>query len=198
MIIAVTDRTISAERDFLEQIEKIAEASPDMLILREKDLTEPQYRYLAIECARICGLRNIRFCINSFIKIASQLNNERIQLSFDSFKNNKDGLGHFKEIWVSVHSKKEAIDAEALGATHLIYGNVFETSCKPNAESKGIRSLIEVCYAVQIPVFAIGGINENNIRSIMETGCGGVCVRSLLMTSNDPVKTMESLRIKEK
>jgi thiamine-phosphate pyrophosphorylase len=141
MIIAVTDRKISVASDFLEQMESVAASSPDMIILREKDLSEAEYRYLAIECLRICDSHDVRFCVNTFIKTAISINNKRVQISLDSLKENRESLDGFEEIWVSVHSAEEAAEAESLGATHLIYGNVFKTTCKPGAEGKGLKAL---------------------------------------------------------
>jgi thiamine-phosphate pyrophosphorylase len=194
MIIAVTDRKISARRDFLEQIEAIAASSPDMIILREKDVSETEYKYLAIECMRICSYHNVKFCVNSFISTASSIKNGRIQLSFGSLIADADRLKGFSEIWVSVHSVKEAKEAESMGATHLIYGNVFETSCKPGAEGKGIGEIKKICGAVKIPVFAIGGINIETAGKVMDAGCRGVCVRSLLMQSANPSETINQLK----
>lgn len=181
-------------RDFLEQIEAIAVSSPDMIILREKDLSDAQYRYLAIECQRICGYHNIKFCVNTFLKTAASTNDGRIQVSFGSLVANINKLKIFEELWVSVHSPDEAVEAEKMGATHLIYGNVFETSCKPGVKGKGIEALEKVCCAVRVPVFAIGGINMHTAGRVIEAGCEGVCVRSLFMQSKDPVSTMEELR----
>ncbi len=198
MIIAVTDRKISAARDFLMQFEIIAETSPDMIILREKDLQENEYRYLAIECGRICSYYNVKFCVNMFIKVAEAFGSERVQVSFGSLRTNRDRLLRFHEIWVSVHSIEEAAEAERLGATHLIYGNVFETSCKPGAKGKGTDELEAVCGAAGIPVFAIGGIDTNTAGAAMDAGCKGVCVRSLLMQSKAPQTVMDELRLKIK
>jgi thiamine-phosphate pyrophosphorylase len=194
MIIAITDRKISAASDFLTQVEAIADSSPDMIILREKDISEPEYKYLAIECVRICSYRGVKFCVNSFIKTAEAIGNGRVQISFGSLAANKDKLTAFEEIWVSVHSLNEAAEAERQGATHLIYGNVFETSCKPGAEGKGIKELREVCKAVGIPVFAVGGIDLSTAGAAVNAGCDGVCVRSLMMTSKDPAETVDELR----
>ena len=194
MIIAITDRKISALRDFSEHIEAIASASPDMIILREKDLSDAGYRYLAVECQRICDYHDVKFCVNSFIKVAASINNGRVQLSFDSLVANRDKLNDFEEIWVSVHSLEEAVEAEKLGATHLIYGNVFETSCKPGVEGKGINKLRDVCGSVRIPVFAVGGIDIDTAGMAIDAGCKGVCVRSLLMRSVNPQATVEELR----
>jgi len=193
MIIAVTDRKI-VHGDFLEQIEKVAAASPDMLILREKDLTDVEYKYLAIECARICGTYNVRFCVNSFIRTAIALDNGRIQVPFDSFKNNIDKLSMFDERWVSVHSLTEALQAQEIGATHLIYGNIFETSSKPNVWGKGIDDLRYTQSVLDRPVYAIGGIGVGNIGRVMGTGCAGVCMRSLFMQATNPHDVMAELR----
>jgi len=194
MIIAITDRKISAARDFLEQIEAIASSSPDMIILREKDLSEPAYRYLAIECQRICGCYNVKFCINTFFKMASSIGDGCVQVSFGSFITNIDRLKDFEEVWVSVHSVSEAVEAEQKGATHLIYGNVFETSCKPGVKGKGINELRDVCCTVDIPVFAVGGINTNTAKIVIDAGCKGVCIRSLFMRSKNPDIIMEELK----
>jgi thiamine-phosphate pyrophosphorylase len=194
MIIAVTDRKISAASDFLEQIEKVAATLPDMLILREKDLAEVEYRYLAVECMRICGTYNVRFCVNSFIKTAAAVNNGRIQVSYDTLKQNKEKLEMFEERWVSVHSLTEAVNAEEMGATHLIYGNIFETSSKPNVWGKGVDDLKYTSSVLHTPVYAIGGIGVGNIARVMETGCAGVCIRSLFMEAKNPSEAMAELR----
>jgi len=194
MIIAITDRKISAVRDFLTQVEAVANSSPDMIILREKDLSEPEYRYLAVECRRICSYCNVKFCVNTFIKTAASLGNGRVQVSFSSLTADADRLKKFEEVWVSVHSVSEAVEAERLGATHLIYGNVFETSCKPGAKGKGINELRDVCCTVDIPVFAVGGINPGTAKATVDAGCMGVCVRSPLMRSQNPEIVMKELR----
>ena len=194
MIIIITDRKLSARRDFLDQVEVIAQARPDMIILREKDVSEAEYKYLAIECARLCSYNNVKFCVNSFMKTAKTINNGRIQLPFRSFVSHLNELGSFDEIWVSVHSIDEAMDAEALGATHLIYGNIFETTCKPGAQGKGLEELELVCEKVRIPVFAVGGITPMNTARVLRTGCKGVCMRSFFMQCEDPLSEMKALR----
>lgn len=196
MIIVITDRKISAKRDFLDQLEMIGDAKPDMIILREKDLSEPEYKYLAIECARLCSYHNVKFCVNSFMKTAKTINNGRIQLPFRSFIAHLDELKAFEEVWVSVHTPDEAADAEALGATHLIYGNIFESSCKPGAEGKGLEELEQVCSRVRIPVYGVGGITPANALRVMKAGCKGVCMRSYIMQCDDPIPVLRNLRKK--
>ncbi|MCL2142971.1 MAG: thiamine phosphate synthase [Methanomassiliicoccaceae archaeon] len=194
MIISVTDRKISASPNVTDQIRMIAAAHPDMMILREKDMPEEEYGRLASECLRICADSNVKFCINSFVRTAIALGCEYVQIPFAMLADENVKLSGFRELWVSVHSVSEAVYAEKNGATHLIFGNVFETTCKPGLEGKGMKELKEVCDSVKIPVFAIGGIGADNAADVMAAGCEGICVRSFLMSSDDPASSMAELR----
>ena len=44
----------------------------------------------------------------------------------------------------------------------------------------------EICETVEIPVFAIGGMNVEHGRMAMEAGASGVCMMSELMESDVP------------
>ncbi|MCL2785941.1 MAG: thiamine phosphate synthase [Methanomassiliicoccaceae archaeon] len=191
MVVAVTDRRISAPPVLTDQIRRIAAARPDMMILREKDLSEREYERLAAECKDICDRFGVKFCINSFTGTAVALGCGRIQLPFALLGSS---LSDFEEIWVSVHSIEEALVAERAGATHLIYGNVFETSCKPDLGGKGIDDLRAVCESVSIPVLAIGGMDAVTAPAVIAAGCVGVCIRSSLMTADDPDTVIKKLR----
>ena len=65
----------------------------------------------------------------------------------------------FKVIGTSVHSVEDAIKAEQLGATYMTAGHIFATDCKKGLPPRGLDFLKNVCDAVEIPVYAIGGIN---------------------------------------
>ena len=53
---------------------------------------------------------------------------------------------------------------------------------------KGIEELKKVCDTVGIPVYALGGINHDNIKNVRDAGAKGACVMSLLMKCED-IKT---------
>ena len=188
MIIAVTDR-IQCKVPFLEQFRRVAEARPDMMILREKDLPEEEYARLASKCLDMCNTNGIRFCVNSFFRVAEDLSIEYLQIPFEMFVNGIKG----KNTIVSIHSAEEAEYAEEMGADALIFGNVFETQCKPGAPSR-YEMLKEVCNSVSIPVYGIGGINEKNAHEVREANASGVCMMSEFMLSEDPETLLKNIR----
>ena len=102
-----------------------------------------------------------------------------LQLSYQSFLDQKWKSGQIT--WVSVHTVEEAINAERLGADGLIAGHIFVTDCKKGLAPRGLDFLKEVCDAVSIPVFAIGGIDEKNSQSVIDSGAFSVCMMSNLM-----------------
>lgn len=83
--------------------------------------------------------------------------------------------------WVSVHSQDEAIEAERLGADALIAGHIFVTDCKKGLEPRGLDFLRKICENVSIPVFAIGGIDDNNTELVKQAGAQGECRMSWYM-----------------
>ena len=93
----------------------------------------------------------------------------------------------------SVHSLIEAAVSENLGFNYLIFGPVFETSSKLKyGRPHGLENLNYVCESVDIPVFAVGGINTDNAADCIKAGASGVAVVSALMQSDNIRHTVRS------
>lgn len=209
-IVAVTNRHL-VKGDFLEQVERVCNMHPKALIVRERDLTEEEYVNLASHCMNICkkynvscilhfypettrilGCRNIHLPLWKLDELASaHLKwSEKPSASDDSIHNIYDS-GHeisagqlgFDKIGVSVHSVREALHAQALGASYVIFGHVYKTDCKKGMPPKGLNALREVCERMPIPVYGIGGIgpNELQIEEVLAQGAAGVCIMSGMM-----------------
>lgn len=198
-IFAVTNRKL-VKNDFKEQIEKICSLNrliknsssnnlPDFLknaeeikiVLREKDLPEKIYRQLAEEVSEICRKYDTEFIIHYFPETAAALKSDKIYLPLWKLKENPDIAKKFKYVQVSVHSEEEAKEAEKIGASALTAGHIFNTDCKKGLPGRGTEFLKNIVSSVNIPVFAIGGINKNNIQSVLEAGASGVCIMSAFM-----------------
>jgi thiamine-phosphate pyrophosphorylase len=193
MIIAVTNRFL-CQGNFLERLEQIAQCRPHSIILREKDLAPAEYEQLAAECLKICDRYNVPLAINSYIDVARKLKVPHIHLPLETFLEHRDELGDFRQTGVSVHSAEEAKSCEDLGADYLIAGHIFPTDCKKEVPPRGLAFLQKVCAAVSIPVFAIGGITQFNVKDVLKAGAAGVCVMSQLMTCENPEDVIAAFR----
>src|SRR5574344_1169039 len=184
--ICVTNRKL-VKNNFLEQINKLVRSPIDFIILREKDLSTDEYYTLADQVNNICIGKGKECIIHSFKDVAKKLNNHSIHLSINDIKElSQEEKKYFNQIGVSVHSTEDARLAESLGATYIIAGHIFQTDCKKNLSPRGLEFLKEVSQSVHIPVYAIGGISENNYLDCMKSGASGVCMMSTLMQCDNP------------
>jgi thiamine-phosphate pyrophosphorylase len=153
-----------------------------MVILREKDLPEAEYEKLAAEVSEICKRKEKLFCINSFIDVAKIVPCDAVQLSFDTFRQYRSaGDSLHCQIGISVHSVEEAVKTEALGADYLIAGHIFPTASKEGVPPRGLAFLRSVVNVVRLPVYAIGGITEENAAEVYAAGAKGICMMSGMM-----------------
>lgn len=186
-LIAVTDRR-QCTCNFFEQIERLCLYAPDRIILREKDMPDSIYYDYAVKCRDICAASQTPFSVNGRPHIAVQLNIPDIHLSYAYFIKNASGLSGFRTIGVSVHSVSEAVCAAKAGADYLIAGHIFATDCKKGVPPRGLAFLRDVCHAVhalvlegfcsEIPVYGIGGISFDNLKTLTDAGAAGGCMMS--------------------
>ena len=81
----------------------------------------------------------------------------------------------------SIHSLEEVKEAVRLGADYLFAGNIYETDCKKGLPGRGLDFLSQVCMESSVPVYAIGGVNEERLPEILSTGAAGGCMMSGFM-----------------
>lgn len=188
----VENKTSVPGENFFRIIYEAVLGGIDAIILREKDLNCKQIIQIGNEIRRITEIRNVPLIVNGNLEAALKLNAEGFQTSYENYMNNEI---KFKGIiGVSVHSTLEAINAYKKGASYLVTGHIFETDCKKGLKGRGISFLEDILSKVSIPVIAIGGINEDNIDSVLKTGVSGAAVMSLIMSSKDPFTSTHNLK----
>ncbi len=189
-MIVITHRKLCT-RPFLEQIDLLASAGPEMVILREKDLPDDDLAQLASDCLGICRRHGVPLSVNTNLDVASKVGIGRVHVPIQIAR--ERDLTPFDTVGISVHSPEEAVEAQGLGADYLIAGHVFPTACKIG-EPRGTGYIRNVCSAVDIPVYGVGGITPENMGRVIDAGAEGVCVMSSAMTAEDPVGLVRSLR----
>ncbi len=193
MLICVTNRKLCSG-DFLYRIQQLAQAKPYALLLREKDLDICEYERLAWNVKEICERHGVLLIAHQHISVAAKLKLTHLQLSMADLRAYKQ-KGHSRLIGASIHSVAEAEEAQALGAAYLVAGHVYATSCKQGALPRGLPFLKQVCQAVTLPVFAIGGITGNHVPDILASGAKGYCVMSEAMTCKQPALFVQEFAI---
>ena len=189
-LICVTNRALCGD-DFIGRIRALAGAGVDKIILREKNLSEHAYFALARQVLAAGGDKVI---LHHFPAACSALGVPRLHLSLGQLEQQPEWAEHAQLLGVSVHAPEEARRAAALGADYVTAGHVFDTDCKRGLPGRGLDFLRETVRAVDIPVYAIGGIAADNLAAVRDTGAAGACLMSGFMRCADPKTEIERLR----
>lgn len=193
-VICITNRKLCAG-DFLTRIARIAEAGPAAIVLREKDLSEAEYEALAEAVLTICRRYAAPCILHGFPEAAARLHAKALHLPLWQLQTlPADMRAQFSALGASCHSAQDAQLAASLGCRYITAGHVFATGCKKDLPPRGLAFLQEVCRAVSIPVFAIGGIGPENAACAAKAGAAGVCVMSGLMRCADPAEYLASFK----
>ncbi|WP_315283165.1 thiamine phosphate synthase [Fusobacterium hwasookii] len=194
----ISNRKLCKNENLEKQIEKIFSAYEKKIILkkfeivsltlREKDLDKNEYLNLVEKIYPICKKHKINLILhqNYDLNLDDRYMIKGLHLSYEIFKslnkNIREGLiKKYKRIGVSIHSLNEAKEVENLGATYVVAGHIFETDCKKGLEPRGLKFVEELSSILTIPIFAIGGIDEKNSQSVIDSGAFSVCMMSSLM-----------------
>ena len=194
----ITNRKLCENENLEKQIKKIFSAYEKKIILknfeivaltlREKDLDKNEYLNLVEKIYLICKKYRINLILhqNYDLNLDKKYMVEGLHLSYDNFKSlnkniREELIKKYKRIGVSIHSLDEAKEVENLGATYVVAGHIFETDCKKGLEPRGLNFIKELSSILTIPIFAIGGINEENSNLVLNSGAFGVCMMSSLM-----------------
>ena len=152
--------------------------------MRAKDIDREAYRSLAKSAQQLCTAASLPLILHSDWQLARELGISRLHLPL-ALLHQIPACERAPFTWLStsVHSVDEALKAQSLGASVLIAGHIYATQCKAGLAPRGLRFLHEVCKAVQLPVYAIGGIGFDAAQhaELLAQGARGACVMSAYM-----------------
>ena len=194
----ISNRKLCENENLEKQIEKIFSAYQRKIILenfeivsltlREKDLNKNEYLKLVEKIYPICQKYRIDLILhqNYDLRLDNKYNIKGLHLSYNTFKSlnkniREELIRKYKKIGVSIHSINEAKEVENLGANYVVAGHIFKTDCKKDLEPRGLKFIQELSVILTIPIFAIGGINQENSHLVINSGAFGVCMMSSLM-----------------
>ena len=179
----------------MTRVERIAVCHPAGVILREKDMSPEEYKTLAEQVMNICARYNVKCILHSFVDVAVELRAEAIHLPLHILRQmSPEQKKCFTAIGASCHSVEDALEAQALGCHYITAGHVFETDCKKGLPGRGLEFLRNVCNAVEIPVYGIGGIDVDNIAQVRDAGANGACLMSSLMVCENVQGFMRAMQ----
>lgn len=193
---AVTDRHWLGNQTLLEQVQEALDGGATCIQLREKQLDDKTFLQEAIEIQKLCKQYQVPFIVNDNVEIAKDMHADGIhvgQSDMEALDVRKE-LGKDVILGVSAQTVEQAKKAEAHGADYLGVGAVFPTGSKDDAEDVSYETLKAICEAVSIPVIAIGGITQDNVKELAGSGIVGIAVISAIFAQKDITQATKDLK----
>ena len=194
-IYLVTDEKSCKGKDFYSCIEEAIESGVKIVQLREKNISTKDFYEKALKVKEICKNYGVLFIINDRLDIAQAVGADGVHLGQSDMPIEKarEILKDKFLIGATARNIEEAKKVELLGADYIGSGAIFGTSTKDNAKKLEIEDLKKIVNSVKIPVFAIGGININNVWMLKNIGLQGICSVSGILSEKDCKKAVENI-----
>ena len=186
-LVLITNRKVS-ETKLTDIIEQAIEGGVGTVQLREKDLSTYDLYCLAKEIRGLTEKKDVNLIINDRVDIAIAVDADGVHLGWQSLEIGivRNMIGRDKLIGFSAHSLKEAERAENSGADYVTISPIFDTANKDYfIKPLGVDEIGKIRAQIDVPVIALGGINENNISDVLENGADGIAVISAIQQSGN-------------
>jgi len=191
----VTDRNNQKDEEFLNIIEEAILGGVTIVQLREKDTPTGKFYEIASKLKNLTSNYDIPLIINDRVDIALAIDADGVHVGQSDMPVNitRKLIGKEKILGVSAATVSTALSAEKNGADYIGTGAIFPTETK-KAECITIENLKKITSKVNIPVVAIGGLNERNINSLQNTNIKGISIVSAIMNSINPKKSATKIK----
>jgi len=176
-------------RFLIESLECAFSGGARAVQVREKDLGGRELYEL---CGQVRGLAQkygAKTLVNDRVDLALALELDGVHLGVDGFPvaEARKLLGPDRLIGASTHCLAEAEAAERNGADFITFGPVYLTASKARYGAPlGVAALREAVAAVELPVFAIGGVGIENLDEVRAAGAFGVAMISAILAARAP------------
>ncbi len=198
LLYAVTDRRwLKPGETLTGKTEEAIDGGATFVQLREKNLDEESFLREGMILKELCKRRNVPFVINDNVELAVKIDADGVHVGQEDMEASEVRriVGWDKIIGVSAQTVEQAVMAEKHGADYIGVGAVFSTGSKDDAAEVTLEALKAICAAVKIPVIAIGGITEENVRELSGSGICGIAVISALYGKENVRSAAERLKI---
>ncbi|MBO4955095.1 MAG: thiamine phosphate synthase [Muribaculaceae bacterium] len=194
MLQFITDK--SDKYSIAEEAQMAIEGGCRWIQLRMKDASDSEVREVAAELIPLCRENDTFLIIDDRVELVAELKVSGVHLG----KNDMDPLearellGPHAIIGVTANTAEDIIKYKGKDLDYFGVGPFRFTSTKSNlAPTLGIdgyRNIVEAVReaGVEFPLVAIGGITQEDIPALMDTGINGIAVSHAIINAADPVQ----------
>jgi thiamine-phosphate pyrophosphorylase len=196
--IYVLTEGFGSDQQFESWIRRLLESPPDVIQLRDKKLGDRDLLQRSLVLRRLTRESGTLMVINDRPDIARLCDADGVhvgqeELTVDAVRRI---VGPEMLIGVSTHAERQARNAVLDGAQYLGAGPTFVSQTKSFQDFPGLAYLREVASSTEVPVFAIGGIDLDNVEQVLQTGIRRIAVSGCVARAECPSDVISRFREK--
>jgi thiamine-phosphate pyrophosphorylase len=170
-------------------VEQMVKGGVDLIQLRGKTKSIGELVELSKELHELTVKSATPLIVNDYAEVARSTPVEGVHVGQDDDPIEMVRQRVERDILVgkSTHSLKQASAAQGEGADYIGFGPIFATPTKPDYAPIGLENISRVHAEVNVPIFCIGGINIDNLQSVIDAGAKRVVMVSALLKAHNIV-----------
>ena len=174
-IIIVFDDKVFNEKKF----SKLKIPKETAFLLRSYKIKER--KKIAKQLLKFCKMKKIKLLIGSDIKLAKIINADGVHFPEYMIKENKVNWVVFKKLklekeWIvtmAAHNLKALKNGENYSIDAALLSPIFPSKSHPKKKSLGINKFSKIIKKTNMPIYALGGINVKNVKSLFAINITG-------------------------
>jgi thiamine-phosphate diphosphorylase len=166
---------------FIAELEQSLEAGVRLVQLRAKSLSAQPYTALAELALACCHKHGARLLLNAPADVALALHADGVHLTSTRLMAcRRRPLPSTMLVSVACHGVQQVLHANRAGADLITVSPVLATATHPDAEPLGWARFAALAALTDIPVYALGGMNQQHVAQAHAAGAQGIAaIRSL-------------------
>ncbi len=193
----ITDKQMARKTSHLAIVRELLRGGAAWIQIRDKHTPARALLDDLLRCVELAARSGARIIVNDRCDLAWLSGAAGVHVGQDDIPPTaaRSLLGAQAVIGFSNHTLAQVRPSNRLEIQYIGFGPIFETATKPDAApAVGLAGLRAACRKSAIPVVAIGGIQLENIRDVLDAGAASAAVISTLLTAPDLSRRMEQLR----
>jgi thiamine-phosphate pyrophosphorylase len=176
-------------RDAARIVEQMVVGGVDLIQLRGKNKSIGELMELSAELHEWTAKSSTPLIVNDHAEIARRVPVEGVHVgqNDDTIRLARQKAAREILVGKSTHSLEQARAAQGEGADYIGFGPIFATPTKPDYTPIGLEDVRRVHAEVSLPIFCIGGINIDNLQSVIDAGAKRVVMVSALLKAHNIV-----------
>lgn len=167
--------------------------------LRMKEATEVEFMAAAAEIGRLCKEHGATFVLDDHVEWVEKTGADGVHLGKNDMPIDEARkiLGCDKIIGGTANTFEDVERLYRQGADYIGCGPFRFTTTKKNLSPvlglEGYQHIVDQMksHGINLPIVAIGGILESDVKSILATGVSGIAVSGGILNAENPVEEMQ-------